>query len=277
MASSDPSLRCPQCGAPARPVEDDPFLSCPFCGAHLFLDAGGAVRHFIVQPRLDRAMAGAALVRWLKDREVVGAAGTVSSEMVFLPIWQLVIRGRTHLVPAAGTIYEGLDRLAIPAGDQRVFDAGIAKGPRGESARLIEAAVPLRAAAARVSSSRGRISSSESGNPDEERTRGEQGLEGVEARLIHVPLHLLAYQHNGAGYHAAVEASAGRVYPVTVPRSAENRIDAALAALLAGGLVANLLALSLIRSVPLLSVALLGLVWWALYGFGMKLATWMES
>ncbi|MBI3451071.1 MAG: zinc ribbon domain-containing protein [Acidobacteria bacterium] len=255
MATASPHPKCPQCGAPIDPVEETDFLSCPFCGTRIFLDPAGAVLHLIVEPRIDAAKALQALARWLKNREVVGPIVPVASEIVFFPLWEVTARGAVKIVPGAGAIFDGLDRIQIPPGDAKIFSAERAKGPHGETARIVEASVPLEAALARAAA---------------------QPADAV-TRLVHVPLVILSYTFFGAPYRAAVDASSGQIYPITVPRSAESRIDVAFAALLASGLVLNLIALFLLRAAPLLSLAILGVVSWGLYALGMKLAGWMES
>ncbi len=256
-------------------VEDDPFLSCSFCGTRVFLDASRAVRHLIVEPRLDRAMAASSLARWLKSQEVVGQVVPSSSELVFFPLWQITTRGTARVIPAAGALYEGLERIPIPAGDQKVFAQDRVKGARGEPARLIEATVPLQAALARSAARASGLGESKiAAGPSDQ---GAAPPEDAEARLIHVPLHLLVYPYHGVEYRAAVDASEGKVYPVSAPRSAESRIDLAFAGLLGAGLVLNLAALSFFRGAPLVSLALLGAVTWGIYAVGMRLARWMES
>ena len=279
MASEAPAPRCPQCGGPVTAIEDDPFLPCGFCGAHLYLDDSAAVRHFLVDPALDRSSAAAALSRWLKDREVVGAPAPSSVVLVFLPFWQVRSRGRDSVVPASGALFEGIDRIEIPAGDQRVFSVERAKGPNGEEARLMEATVPLLAAAARLRLDRRGSRSSFTGVGAEvsDRAMEAAALDGVEARLVHVPLYLIAYLHQGGEYNAAVDACTGRIYPVTAPRSADSRIDLAFSLLLAAGLVLNLGALSLFRDYPPLSIFLLALIAWGFCSAGMRLSRWTES
>jgi hypothetical protein len=278
VATQTPEMRCPQCGGLIEAVEDDPFLSCNFCGARVFLDAARVVRHFIVEPRLDAGAAAASLARWLKGREVVGGVVPVSSALVFFPLWQVTIRGRVITIPAAGALYEGLDRLEVPAGDQKVFSAERAAGPRGEAAEVIEATVPLQAALARAAASASGLSASKIAAGGAAKDPVPAGAaDGAEARLVHVPLHAIAYTYQEGAYRAAVDAASGQIHPVTAPRSSESRIDMAFAALLGGGLVLNLLALVLFRSAPLFAAALLGAIAWGLYAAGMRLARWSES
>jgi len=253
VATASQPLKCPQCGAPIAPADDNPLLDCPFCGTRIYLDASHAVLHFIVEPRLDAARAGEALGRWLRSREVVGPLVPSSSELVFFPIWHLTARGTISVIPAAGALFAGLDKIEIPAGDQKIFSHEKVRGARGEAARLVEATVPLEAAISRV------------------------GGSDPSARLVHVPLHLVAYSFYGAVYRAAIDACSGQIYPVTAPRSSESVIDRKFAALLAAGLVLNLIALALFRGAPLFSLALLGGISAGLYAVGMNLARWMES
>ena len=278
MSAEAPSLRCPQCGGPIQPVEDDPFLSCSFCGSHVFLDSGRAVRHFILEPSLDPGMAASALSRWLKDREIVGGAAPSSSELVFFPLWEISAKGGTSVLPAAGALYEGLDRIVIPAGDLKVYAPERATGVRGGKARVVEATVPLVAAlsrgAARVSGlTESKIAAGAATPPGGSAVQAPE----AEARLLHVPLHLVTYGYRGSVYAAAVDACSGRIYPVTTPRSSESRIDGAFALLLGVGLVLNLVALSFLRRAPLFSIALLGVIAFGLYGMGLRIARWMES
>jgi len=255
VATQPPSSRCPQCGGPIDRVEDTSFLSCPFCGTRIYLDASHAVLHFIVEPRLDALKASESLSRWLRSREVVGRVGTSSSDLVFFPLWQVTSRGASRVVPGAGALYEGLEKIQIPAGDQKVFSPERAKGAKGEIARVVEATVPLESALARASAP----------------------LADVTVRLVHVPLYVLTYDYFGVPYRAAVDASSGQIYPITAPRSSEGRIDTGFAALLGAGFVLDILALTIFRSAPLLSLALLAGFSWALYAMGMRLARWMES
>jgi DNA-directed RNA polymerase subunit RPC12/RpoP len=258
VAIQPPSLKCPQCGAPIEPVEDSPFLSCPFCATRIFIDASHAVLHFMVEPRLDAVRATEALGRWLRDREVVGSIVPSASELVFFPMWQVTSRGSTRIVAAAGALFEGLEKIQIPAGDQKVFSAERARGVKGEAARVVEAAVPLESALARA-------------------VARDAGPDPAGARLVHVPLFLLDYSFYGMPYRAAVDAASGQIYPITAPRSSESRIDVAFAGLLAAGLAANLIALLLFKTAPVASIALLAGCSWGLYAIGMRLARWMES
>lgn len=257
-------LRCPQCGAPVQPAEDDPFLACSYCATRVFLDAAGAVRHFILDPVLDAPTAHSALSRWLRGREVTGAPLPMTAEIVFFPMWDLAGREGSVAVPGAGVIFEGLDRMAIPAGDLMVFAPDRVKGPRGEPARLIEASVPLEAARSRGAA---RL-----------RGLGESRIAaGIPARLIHVPLHFLTYAMHGGVYSAAVDACSGEVHPITAPRSAESRIDLSFASILAAGLVLQVGALCLFTMAPIFSLALAGLISWGLYAAGMSLSRRLES
>lgn len=277
VATQPPSLKCPQCGAPIEPSEDTSFLSCPFCGTRIFLDASHAVLHFIVEPRLDAVKSAEALGRWLRSREVVGRIVPSSSELVFFPLWQVTARGAAQIVPGAGALFEGLERIQIPAGDQKVFQAARAKGTRGEAARVVEATVPLEAALARAAARGSGLGASKAGAAASEAVRDPKLLADAEARLVHIPLFIINYSFLGVPYRAAIDASSGQVYPITAPRSSESRIDAAFAGLLGAGLILNLIALFLFRSAPVLSLALLAGCSLGLYAMGMRLARWMES
>ena len=277
VATKPPQLCCPQCGAPIQPVEDDPFLSCSFCGSHVFLDAAGAVRHFLVEPSIDAGTATSALVRWLKSREVVGRIVPASSDLVFFPLWQVTMRGRTIAVPAAGALFEGLDRIDVPSGDQKVYALERVKGAHGEPARVIESSVPLAAALSRAAARTSDLSASKIALRGAADLADSSLVPDHEARLVHVPLFIIQYPFHETTYTAAVSASSGDVYPVTAPRSSESRIDAAFAWLLAGGLALNLIALLFFGMAPLFSVALLGGIAWALYATGANLARRMES
>jgi len=248
-----PPLKCPQCGAPIAPDEDDALLNCAFCGTRIFLDASHAVRHFLIEPILDGGKASEAIGRWLKNREVVGTVTVRASELVFFPMWQITAGASDRLVPGAGALFAGLDKVEIPAGDRKLFSTERVRGPRGEAARCVEATVPLEAALKRLS------------------------VDDAPARLVHVPLHLVTYACHGVDYTAAVDACSAAIYPFTVPRSSEGSIDAKFAGLLGAGLVLNLAALSFFGMAPLFSLALLAGIAWGLYAFGVRLARWMES
>ncbi|HZE88063.1 MAG TPA: hypothetical protein VE404_00880, partial [Verrucomicrobiae bacterium] len=136
MATASLHSKCPQCGAPIDPVEETDFLSCPFCGTRIFLDAAGAVLHLLVEPRIDAAKAAQELARWLKNREIVGPIVPVASETVFFPLWEVTARGAVKIIPGSGAIFDGLNRIQIPPGDEKIFSAERAKGPHGEPARI---------------------------------------------------------------------------------------------------------------------------------------------
>jgi hypothetical protein len=249
-------------------------LSCPFCAARVFFDTAHAVLHRIVEPRLDAAGAAAALRRWLKDREVVGRIAPSSCDLVFFPLWQVSSTGRTRIVPAAGALFDGLERIEVPAGDQKAFAPSRATDARGHPARVVDATVPLEAALARASA-RGL----DLGTPGRllQNTGRAKRVADASARLIHVPLFIVNYSLHGVAYRAAVDATSGHIYPITAPRSSEGRLDVVFGGLLASGLAANLIAFSFLKAAPLLSAILLATVSGGVYLLGMKLARWMES
>ncbi len=240
-------VRCTQCGAAIEVAPDVRVLACPYCGTALAVSAEGAVFHETMVPTVDpgeavshlrRFLAGDATVANLDREARIGPA-----ELSYFPFWGFRVRQggeeRTVLMPAAPSSLQGLQGLALPAGESRPMTGEVAG-----DAPVLEPDVPMSTA-------------------EEWLRQRREGVQVVQRVLYHLPMYTLRYQWRGKRYTAGVDAVSGRVFPADFPAKAEAPylLVAGLALVVFGieGLVVgNLLAkavLYLVSAVPLMGLA----------------------
>ncbi len=240
-------VRCTQCGAAIEVAPSVRVLQCPYCGTALAVSAEGAVFHETMVPtvappqavsHLRRFLAGDATVANLDREARIGPA-----ELSYFPFWGFLVRSggqeRTVLMPAAPSSLQGLQGLALPAGETRPMAPGVAG-----DAPVLEPDVPMTTA--------------------EEWLRQKEGeVQVVQRVLYHLPMYTLRYRWRGRSYTAGVDAVSGRVFPADFPAKAEAPYllvaGLSLAVFAIEGLVVgNLLlkaALYLVSAVPLAGLA----------------------
>ncbi len=240
-------VRCTQCGATLSVPADARLLQCTFCSTALVVDPEGVCFRETLMPTVSPAEVASHLRRFLASDDTVAGldreARLGEPRLEMFPFWGFTVgdegRERTVLMPAAPSALQGLQGLALPAGE--TASAG-AQPP----APLRDPEVPLATA----------------------RQWLEQRESDARVRrtvLYHLPLYRVAYTWRGRSYAAAVDGVSGRVYPADFPAKAEAPylLVAGLAVAVFGleGLVIGSVLLKVL--VYLVSaVPLLGLAWW---------------
>jgi len=199
---AETSLRCPQCGAPARSEEADDFATCRFCGARLLLAAEPGVRHEVLSPALRADEMPVRLRTWLEEREALGTASDVTSRVVFVPFWSRSGGAGEAIAPAAALLSSGLDTFKLPAGDAKSFGPDLAR---------VGTVVPV--------------------TVDREAVFADVPL--AELRLVHVPFHEVSFRLFGRTVRVLFDAVAGQALPLDPVPTSESRLDSAYAILLA--------------------------------------------
>lgn len=242
-------ISCTQCGADVAVPADLSLLECPFCDTALIVEAGGTLFREVILPtvqpqdavhHLRRFMAGSEAVAGLDRNAVIGEA-----DLVFFPFWAFrIVKGgaeRVMLEPAAPSSLQGLQGMALPAGETRSF-----KPELTGDAPVLEVEVPVTTA----------------------REWMQQRLGDVTEKrvvLYHLPMYHISYSYKGRSYRAAVDAVSGRVLPADFPTKAEAPfIAVAGLALVIFGLeglvISNLLVKVFVYAFS--AVPMLGLAWW---------------
>ena len=202
-------LDCPQCGAglPLDPFRS--FLGCPYCGSSHYIELEASLRHYLVRPIIREEAARAALPGWLAGRRIKRSVTVRSTELAYIPFWQIASGLTAYAIPAASlTFFEGQDIFEIK-GDLRFFSPEAI----GEGADVLDPDLFLEGALERL------------------RDLGHPAGEGTEIRLIHVPFFRLTYDAGGESYTALVDGLWGRVYgepPPPAVAHAEGRSFAAV-------------------------------------------------
>ncbi len=240
-------LRCSQCGATLEVAPDVRLLACPYCGTALAVSATGTLFDEVMRPTVGAGEATAHLRRFLAGPRTVAnldrQARIGDPVLEYFPFWAFTIRDgtgeRTVLMPAAPSSLQGLQGLALPAGETRTMSPDVTKG-----APVVEPEIPVETAEGWLHDRYGDVS--------------------VQRRVLyHLPLYRIAYEWRGRRYAAAVDAVSGRVFHADYPAKSEAPylLVAALALLvfgLEGLVVSNLLAkalLYLVSAPPILLVA----------------------
>ena len=240
-------VRCTQCGAAIEVAPDVRVLACPYCGTALAVSAEGAVFHETMVPTVDQGEAVSHLRRFLAGDATVAnldrEAQIGPAELSYFPFWGFRVRRggeeRTVLMPAAPSSLQGLQGLALPAGQTRPMTEDV-----GGDAPVLEPDVPMATAEEWLHEREGEV----------------QVLQRV---LYHLPMYRLRYRWRGRSFTAGVDAVSGRVFPADFPAKAEAPYLLVAGLSLAvfgveGLVVGNLLVkaiLYLISAVPLMGVA----------------------
>jgi hypothetical protein len=197
------TLNCTQCGGELHPQEGEIFLTCPYCSATVYLDKSRVVFHWFLTPTLTPEQAAGQLARWMSGNQTVkdlDKKSQVSGQSFqYFPIWFFKVRqGQQEnqaIQPAAATSITEINRLSLPAGDLRPYDASV-------ESQAVAPSVPLDAAHEWLAQSR-------------------PGGEVSEAALVHIPIFIFKYSYKGSSFTALVEAATGVVLANIYPAKSE--------------------------------------------------------
>ncbi len=191
--STNPLLKCTQCGGQLHPEEGQRFLECPFCSTSVYIDPSKVVFHWYLKSNLDESAAKSILLRWMSGKETAKAlpeeAQIFDVEFQYFPLWFFkTLRESQEVIflqPAAATGTTELRRLTLPGGDFESVRNAVMKNTKPPT-------VPLETALDWV--------------------RGETpNLQFLEIALVHIPIYNFKYEFKDQVYTALVEASTGRV------------------------------------------------------------------
>lgn len=201
MSNMPDVLTCSQCGAPLPVEQGRQFVTCQFCQAENFVDKRQAVLHYAVRDTLGAESATAALRRWMAGNDTIKGLDKSAriTEVTFqlFPMWLVRTEQKgvetVVLEPGAALTVTELMELTIPASAMEPYDHTL-------DGQAIEPTVPLDTVYKWLG---------------ENHKIPPAAVQ--EVSLVHVPLFLAKYEHEGRGYTAVVDASNGRVFANIFP------------------------------------------------------------
>ncbi len=197
------TLNCTQCGGELHPQEGEIFLTCPYCSATVYVDKAQVVFHWFLAPTLNPEQAAGQLARWMSGNQTVKdldkKSQVTAQSFEYFPIWFFKVarsgQEAQAIQPAAATSITEINKLSLPAGDLRPYDASV-------EGQAVAPSVPLEAA-------------------HEWLARSQPGAEVKEGALVHVPIFIFKYSYKGNIFTALVEAATGAVLANIYPAKAE--------------------------------------------------------
>lgn len=199
--SPDTQILCHQCAA-VLPVEvGSQFVTCEFCGADNFVDKSGAVLHYAVRATINDKAAVAALRRWMGGNQTVKdldkKANIAPPRFQLFPMWMVQVQQgeqvRVILEPAAALAVMDLTQMTIPAADLEPYDHAL-------DADAVAPTVPYEAVLTWLADNHNVSAGAVK-----------------EASLVHLPIYVCKYTHDGRSYTAVVDAAAGQVFATVFP------------------------------------------------------------
>ncbi len=199
-------VKCPQCGAEVKVLEEQTFLTCEYCSSAIYVDRSMVVFHYMQNPTLDQASAGASLRRWMAGSATVKGldkeARITKTEFVYFPVWYFKIKQdgneTIRIQPASPSPIPELKKLPISAGDLRFFNQADAGNPAIKEPHILytSALEWLKSEGADVSKI-------------------------TQSALVHIPLYIFNYEYRNNSYNAVVDGSSSKVMTAEFPTKHE--------------------------------------------------------
>lgn len=218
------NIACTQCGAKLEIRPDDEFLVCPYCESALYVDLGRTVVTKTAKPIIKEDTAVGSLEKLLAESEVFGFE-IKSVRMVYIPYWQIEVRGKWRTYPACGLPVTALARPAIP---QTTELLGSDEKPDAEE---LLPDIPLENLLNSL------------------KEKGEIDSEPEKAALFKIPFYLIEYEHQGQNFAAYVDGVMGRVFYDDLPPSQSTKLDRNFGVIMGASFVALLAAALIVPNV----------------------------
>lgn len=199
-------INCYQCGAPLPVTQGSQFATCEFCGATNYVDKSGAVLHYAVKETISQDDATAALRRWMGGNQTVKdldkKARITQTEYQLVPMWLVRVdrngNEKVILEPAAATAAMEMTQMTIPAADLQPYDHGL-------DVNAVEPTVPINTLRKWLKENHG---------------VSDKAIKSTS--LVHIPIYVFRYAHDGRSYLATVDASSSKVYADIFPSKWET-------------------------------------------------------
>lgn len=199
-------IKCPQCGAGVKAVEGQTFLTCEYCSSAIYVDKSKVVFHYMLNPTLDQAGAGASLRRWMAGSATVKdldkEARITKTEFIYFPVWYFKVKQdgneAVRIQPASPSPIPELKKLPIPAGDLRFFNQADAGNPAIKEPHILytSALEWLKSDGVDISTI-------------------------TQSALVHIPLYIFNYEYRNNTYNAVVDGSSSKVMTAEFPSKHE--------------------------------------------------------
>lgn len=186
-------VACSQCGAPVTPQTETRFYRCAFCASAFVIQGERGIDQYTYSHQRDDRLAWSALAEYLEINRVETAIEKDSVEFLTAPFWCFTLdSGATRTVPAIPPLLPELSGVTLPGGDLRFPLPGEEFSP-----------------------------------PEISLADAEHGINGSKITrrfLVHLPLYLIFYAHQGVSFQALVSGADRKVYARNLPAAREITI-----------------------------------------------------